>query len=145
MATINKTTVQNVPTLLVVLMVIAMQRYDTAPIAQWRRFMAYHHRASTCSDITNWTRQHRLFLLFHCEKGLSDMLAPNKKRGMTYQTDEKHKTNLQEYFVGVVKLASYYLNTHLLLCVFTNKDIKILVKCYVQNSLATIWKLSLTP
>jgi hypothetical protein len=40
-----------------------------------------------------------------------DILAPNKKRGMTYQTDEKHITNLQEYCVGAVKLASYSLNT----------------------------------
>ena len=30
------------------------------------------------------------------------MLAQNNIRGMTYQTDEKHLTNLLEYFVGVV-------------------------------------------
>ena len=30
----------------------------------------HHHRASTCSDITNQTHQHRLFLLLHHEKGL---------------------------------------------------------------------------
>jgi hypothetical protein len=28
------------------------------------------------------------------------MLAPNNNRGMTYQTEEKHLTNLLEYFVG---------------------------------------------
>jgi len=33
------------------------------------------------------------------------MLAPNNNRGMTYQTDEKHLTNLPEHFVGLVKLA----------------------------------------
>jgi len=35
------------------------------------------------------------------------MLAPTKNRGVTYQTDEKHLTNLREYFVGMVKLACY--------------------------------------
>jgi hypothetical protein len=35
------------------------------------------------------------------------MLVPNNKRGMTYQTDKKHSTNLQKHFVGVVKLAIY--------------------------------------
>jgi hypothetical protein len=34
------------------------------------------------------------------------MLAPNNNRGMTYQkTNEKHLTNLLEYFVGVVYIA----------------------------------------
>jgi hypothetical protein len=55
-ATINKTTMQNVPTLLAVSMVIAMWRYNTVRIAQWMRFVAFikatkrHHRASTRSD-----------------------------------------------------------------------------------------------
>ena len=35
------------------------------------------------------------------------MLALNNNRGMTYQTNDKHLTNLREYFVGVVKLAVY--------------------------------------
>jgi hypothetical protein len=43
------------------------------------------------------------------------MLAPNNNRGMTYQTDEKHLNIFLEYFVGVVKLAWYALNTRLLL------------------------------
>ena len=30
------------------------------------------------------------------------MLAPNNKRGVTYQTDEKHLINMSEFFVGVV-------------------------------------------
>jgi len=46
------------------------------------------------------------------------MLTPNHNRGVTYQTDEKHLTNLREYFVGVVILACYALNTRLLLRVF---------------------------
>jgi hypothetical protein len=52
------------------------------------------------------------------------MLAPNTNKGMTYQTDEKHLTNLTNYFVGAVKLASYCLNNRLLLCVFTNNLLK---------------------
>ena len=44
------------------------------------------------------------------------MLAPNNNKGMTYQTDEKHLTNLTKYFVGTVKLASYCLSTCLLMC-----------------------------
>jgi hypothetical protein len=35
------------------------------------------------------------------------MLALNNNRGMTYQTDEKHLTNLRVYFVGVVNMAIY--------------------------------------
>ncbi len=59
--TINKTTVQHVPTLLAVSMAIAMRRYNTARIAWWRRFVAFikvtklHHQVSTHSDIINQT------------------------------------------------------------------------------------------
>ena len=41
------------------------------------------------------------------------MLASNNNRGMTYQTDEKHLTNLLEYFVGPSG-GGGKLNTHLL-------------------------------
>jgi hypothetical protein len=52
MATINKTMMQNVPSLLAILMAIAMRQYY-----QWRRFVAFikatkrHHRTSTRADI----------------------------------------------------------------------------------------------
>ncbi len=75
---------QHVPTLLVILMAIAMQRYYTTRIARWRRFRAFikatkrHHRASTRSAIT--------------------------QSNTPYQTDEKHFTIFPEYFFGVVKL-----------------------------------------
>ena len=65
-----------VPTLLAILMVIAMRRYYTARIAQWRRSRAlikatkHHHWASTRSDSINRTCQCWLFLQFHREKGL---------------------------------------------------------------------------
>ena len=59
--TINKTLMQNVPTLLAVLVAIMMCRYSTERITQWRRFMAFtkatkrHHRVSTRSDSINQT------------------------------------------------------------------------------------------
>ena len=76
-ATYNKTTMQNVPTLQVVSMTIAMWRYNTVRITQRRRFVAFikattrHHRASTHSNSINQTHQRQLLLLFHCEKGLA--------------------------------------------------------------------------
>ena len=39
---------------------------------------------------------------------------------MTHQTDEKHVTNLTEYFVGVVKLACYCLTLVFYYVSFTN-------------------------
>jgi hypothetical protein len=47
-ATINTTSMQNVPTLLAVLMAIAMRRYYTACIARWRRFMAIIKATKRC-------------------------------------------------------------------------------------------------
>jgi len=40
-ATANGTTMQNEPTLLVIMMAVAMRWYYTAHIAQWRRFVAF--------------------------------------------------------------------------------------------------------
>ena len=57
-------------------MAIAMRRYYTVPIAQWRMFLAFikvtkrHQQVSTCSNIIKGTRQRRMFLRFHREKGL---------------------------------------------------------------------------
>ncbi len=71
-ATINATMMQHAPTLLAVLMAIAMRWYYTACIARWRRFMAFikatkrHHRTSA----PNWTHQLRLFWTIHREKEL---------------------------------------------------------------------------
>jgi len=39
--TINSTIMKHVPTLLAVSMAIAMQRYYTAQIARWRRFVVF--------------------------------------------------------------------------------------------------------
>jgi hypothetical protein len=54
-------------------------------IAWCRRFVAFikatkrHHRASSCSDITNQTCQHMLSLTLHCEKGSSWHVGPIKQ------------------------------------------------------------------
>ena len=84
------------------------------------------HQASTRSDSINVvTRQRRLIPTFHREKRARvDMLTPNNNRGVTNQTDEKHLPNLREYFVGVVILACFALNTRLLLRVFNNNLLK---------------------
>ena len=102
--TINKTSMENVPTLLAILMAIPMQGYNTAHIAQWRRFVAFtlkatkrHHQAITCSVSSTLLGK----------RARVDMLAPNNNGGMTCQTDEKHITNFQENFVGAFKPASY--------------------------------------
>jgi hypothetical protein len=50
------------------------------------------------------------------------MLAPNKYRGVTYQTDGNYMSKTMGYLVGVVKAACYSSNTRLLLCVFTNNQ-----------------------
>ena len=54
------------------------------------------------------------------------MLAPNNNRGMAYQTDKMHLTNLGEYLIGVVKLAIICYNICFLLRVFTNNLLKYL-------------------
>jgi len=75
-ATTNSTIMKHVPTLLAVSMAIVMQRYYTAHIARWRRFVTFikatkrHHRTSTRSDIIKGTRQVWLFRTFHREKEL---------------------------------------------------------------------------
>ena len=73
------------------------------------------------------------------------MLAPNNNRGMTYQTDEKHLTNLRKYFVGVVKLACYSLNTRLLLRVFNDNLLKYYKKGQQKNSLKCYFSVVFVP
>jgi len=63
------------------------------------------------------------------------MLAPNNNRGMTYQTNHKHWTNLSEYFVGVVKLAIYCEDNHFLLRSVTNNLLKYLSNQTSRNLL----------
>ena len=111
-ATINTMMMQHVPTLLAVLMAIAVWRYYTMHIVLWKRLVAFikatkrHHWAITCSDRHQWdTHTYTLgvyFIVKFLKKGSS---RPNNNRGVTYQTDEKHLCN------GVVKLACYCYNT----------------------------------
>jgi len=69
-----------------------------------------------------------MFLTFHHEKGHKVKGAANNNRGMAYQTNVKHLTNLREYFAGVVELAIYCHNNRFLLLVFTNNHLKYLSK-----------------
>ena len=88
-------------------------------------YLRYYKRDTpslVVSDISSWKR------------APVEMLAPNNNRGMTYQTDEKHWTNLREYFVGVVKLAIYCYNNLFLLRVFTNNLLKYLQMWHRKNS-----------
>jgi hypothetical protein len=58
------------PTLLAILMVVAVLRYNTAHIAQWRRSRASLeatgrcHWASIAADGSNWSRIHWIFRCF---------------------------------------------------------------------------------
>ncbi len=106
-ATANKTKMQNLTTLLTILMA---SRYYTAHIAQWRRFVAfikatkYCHRASTCSDRHQSDMPTPISGAYFIVKSLKKSLScPNNNRGVTHQTDEKHLNNMSEYFVGVLK------------------------------------------
>ena len=65
--TINKTIMQHAATLMAISMAMAVQRYYTPRITQWRTFVAFlkatkhRHRASTHSDIIKGTHQRWLF------------------------------------------------------------------------------------
>ncbi len=95
-ATANKTKMKNVSTLLTISMAIAVRRFYTARIAQWRRFVAFI-KATKCRHYAS-TRSNRKSL----KKSSS---CPNNNRGVTHQTDDKHLNNMSEYFVGVVNIA----------------------------------------
>jgi hypothetical protein len=148
MATINTPTMQNVPSLLAVSMAITMQWYYTAHITWWRRFVAFikapkrRHWASTRSDSIQSDMPTPVDSYISSWKRASvDMLAPNKNRGVKYQTDGNHLSKTMGHSVGEVKIACYSLNTCLLLRVFTNnhrkylsnRSSKKLVKCYVYE------------
>ncbi len=70
----NKQQSTNTPKKVAVLMAMAMHRYVTVHIPQWRRSRASqeatecHHRASIMSDNINWTWLRRFFLMFSSSK-----------------------------------------------------------------------------
>ena len=94
--TINTMMMQHVPTLLAILMAIAVWWYYTMHIVPWKRFVAFikatkrHHWAITRSDRHQWdTHTYTLgvyFIVKFLKKGSS---CPNNNRGATYQTDEE--------------------------------------------------------
>ena len=89
----------NTPAKLAILMAMAMRRYVTVRIAQWRRFRAsleatgHRHRASIMPDNIVRIWLWRFFQCSHrqnCRKSSRvDAKKPVFNRGMTYQTKEK--------------------------------------------------------
>ena len=100
--------------MLAVFTAMAMRGYITVHIARWRGSRALfeatgcRHWVSRCSDISNRTYQCQFLWCFSlstcCKRAWVDIYAPIKNRGMTYQNDEKHWTNLTKYFAWAVKL-----------------------------------------
>ena len=83
-ATINSIMMQHVPTLLAVLMAIAMRGYYIACIARWRRFVIFikttkrHHWTSARSDITQSDIPTPVVSdISSWKRAPVDMLAPN--------------------------------------------------------------------
>ncbi len=82
----NKQESTNTPTLLAILLAMAMRRYITAQIAQWRRFRASleaigrHHLESIMSNNIKGTWLCRFFLMFFIVKTVE------KGRGSTLRT-----------------------------------------------------------
>ncbi len=115
------------PTLLAIWMSIAVRRCHTVCITWWGRFMAFleatgrHHWASICSNNIGLTYQCQflwnLSLSTCWKRPQGKRMAPTNNRGMKYQTNEMHLTNVTEYFVRVVKLACYCSNNCVLLCI----------------------------
>jgi hypothetical protein len=100
----NKQQSTNTPRKQAVLMAMAMRRYVTMQIPQWRRSRAsleatgQRHRASIMSNNINWTWLRRFFLCFHRQnrrkRSRVDTKTPVFNRGMTYQTKEKGLTKV---------------------------------------------------
>jgi len=111
-ATAKKMKVQNVSTLLPILMAIAVRRYYTTRIAQWRRFVTFIKATKRCRRACTRSDRHQsdmptpisgvYFIVKSLKKSSS---CPNNNRGVTHQTDEKHLNNMSEYFVEVVNVA----------------------------------------
>ncbi len=100
-ATANKTKMQNVSTLLTILMVIAVRRYYTPRITRWRRFVAFvkatkhRHQASICFDRHQSDMPTPISGVYFIVKSLKTSLScPHNNRGVTHQTDEKHLNNM---------------------------------------------------
>ncbi len=98
----NKRQSTNTPKKVAILMTMAMRRYVTARIAQWRRSRAsleatgHCHWASIMSNNINWIWLRRFFYVFIVKtvgKGHGSMLRPLFLiEGMTYQSKQKGLT-----------------------------------------------------
>ncbi len=111
-ATANKKKMQNMSTLLTILMAIVVRWYYTMHIARWRRFVAFikatkrRHRASTCSDRHQSDMPTPISGAYFIVKLLKKSSScPNNNRVVTHQNDEKHLHNMPEYFVGVINIS----------------------------------------
>ena len=127
-ATANKTKVQNISTLLTILMAVAVHRYYTPHITRWSRSMAFikvtkrHHLESTCFDRHQWDMPTSISGVYFIVKSLEKSSSyPNNNRGVTHQTDE-HLNNMSEYFVGVVNIAFNHYNNCFLWSVINQKS-----------------------
>ncbi len=95
----NKQQSTNTPTKLAILMAMAMRRYVTALITQWRRSTALleatgcHHWASIMSKNIKGTWLRCFFYVFHHQnrrkRSQVNAKTPVFNRGMTYQMKEK--------------------------------------------------------
>jgi hypothetical protein len=100
----NKQQTTNTPKKVAVLMAMAMCRYVTACIAQWRRSKTSQeatgrcHRVSTMSDNINRTWLQRFFQCFHRQnrrkRSQVNAKTPVFNRGMTYQSKQKGLTKV---------------------------------------------------
>ena len=108
----NKQQSTNTPKKVAVLMAMAMRRYVTARIAQWRKSRASleatgcRHRASIMSNNINWTWLGWFFWCFHRQnrrkRSRVDAKTPVFNRGMTYQSKQKGLTKVSIYCIGGV-------------------------------------------
>jgi hypothetical protein len=105
----NKQQSTNTPKKVALLMAMAMRRYVTARISQWRRSRASleatgrRHRASIMSDNINWTWLQCFFLCFHRQNRRKRSQVNAKTlvfyRGMTYQSKQKGLTKVSIYCI----------------------------------------------
>jgi hypothetical protein len=115
----NKQQSTNTPTKLTILMAMAMCRYITTHIAQWRRSRALleatgrRHRASIMPDNIKGTWLLRFLQCFHPQNHRKssqvDAKTPVFNRGMTYQTKEKGLIKVSIYFFweGLIDKITY--------------------------------------
>ncbi len=93
----NKQQSTNAPKKVAQLMAMAMRRYVTVHISQWRRFRALlyatkcHHQANIAAISRQCNKKLRFFWIFHHrpaqKRAQGDVKVPENNWGMTYQSD----------------------------------------------------------